>query len=92
VHAEGDDATIGIHVTDTGIGIPPDRLDAIFEPFVQVHRSLTHPISGTGLGLSISRDIARKMGGDIGVKSTLGQGSTFTLVLPRHNADLLEQK
>jgi signal transduction histidine kinase len=92
VHADEDDATIGIHVTDTGIGIPSDRLDAIFEPFVQVHRSLTHPISGTGLGLSISRDIARKMGGDIGVKSTLGQGSTFTLLLPRHNAPSLEQK
>jgi signal transduction histidine kinase len=92
VHADGDDATIGIHVTDTGIGIPNDRLDAIFEPFVQVHRSLTHPVSGTGLGLSISRDIARKMGGDIGVKSALGQGSTFTLVLPRHSADSSEQK
>ena len=86
VHADGGDTTIGIHITDTGIGIPVDRLDAIFEPFVQVHRSLTTTVSGTGLGLSISRDIARKMGGDIRVKSTLGVGSTFTLGLPRYSS------
>jgi signal transduction histidine kinase len=83
VCATGDDDTVRISVSDTGVGIPPDRLDAIFEPFVQVHRSLKHPIGGTGLGLSISRDIARKMGGDISVTSVLGEGSTFTLVLPR---------
>jgi len=83
VRADGDSETVRICVSDTGIGIPSDRLDAIFEPFVQVHRSLTQPISGTGLGLSISRDIARRMGGDIGVESVLGAGSTFTLILPR---------
>jgi signal transduction histidine kinase len=83
VHADGDDTTVTIHITDTGIGIPADRLEAIFEPFVQVHRSLTTTVGGTGLGLSISRDIARKMSGDISVQSTLGVGSTFTLSLPR---------
>jgi len=83
VRADGDSETVRICVSDTGIGIPSDRLDAIFEPFVQVHRSLTQPISGTGFGLSISRDIARRMGGDIGVESVLGAGSTFTLILPR---------
>ncbi|MGE5731993.1 MAG: ATP-binding protein [Gemmatimonas sp.] len=83
VRVTGDDTTVRIYVSDTGIGIPADRLDAIFEPFVQVHRSLTERVSGTGLGLSISRDIARKMGGDIGVRSVLGEGSTFTLSLPR---------
>jgi signal transduction histidine kinase len=83
VRVAGDDTTVRIYVSDTGIGIPADRLDAIFEPFVQVHRSLTERVSGTGLGLSISRDIARKMGGDISVRSVLGEGSTFTLSLPR---------
>jgi PAS domain S-box-containing protein len=83
VRAEGDDEAVRIFVSDTGVGIPSDRLDAIFEPFVQVHRSLTQPISGTGLGLSISRDLARRMGGDIDVESALGVGSTFTLILPR---------
>ena len=71
-------------VTDDGSGIPPDKLDAIFEPFVQVDRgysSVQH--QGTGLGLSISRDLARRMKGDLSVKSTLGKGSVFELRLPR---------
>ena len=70
-------------VTDTGVGIPHDRLDAIFEPFVQVERGLTSTQEGTGLGLSISRDLARRMGGDLLVTSAVGAGSTFTLALPR---------
>jgi signal transduction histidine kinase len=65
------------------VGIPADRLTEIFEPFVQVHRSLTEPTQGTGLGLSISRDMARRMSGDISVDSVVGAGSTFTLTLPR---------
>jgi len=69
-------------VRDTGVGIPADKLDEIFEPFVQVGRSLTTPREGTGLGLAISRDLARAMGGDIMVESTLGVGSTFSVVLP----------
>jgi signal transduction histidine kinase len=74
---------VHLRVTDTGIGIPPDRLDSIFDPFVQVHRNLTSTIEGTGLGLAISRDLARGMGGELSVRSIVGQGSTFTLTLPR---------
>jgi signal transduction histidine kinase len=69
-------------VTDTGMGIPADRLEDIFEPFVQVNGSLTREEGGAGLGLSISRDLARGMGGELTVASTLGEGSVFSLVLP----------
>jgi PAS domain S-box-containing protein len=72
-----------LRVTDSGTGIPADRLTAIFEPFVQVGRSLNNPHEGTGLGLAISRDLARGMGGDLTVESRVGEGSTFTLALPR---------
>jgi len=71
-----------IRVTDTGIGIPEDKLSAIFEPFVQVGRSLARPAEGTGLGLAISRDLARGMGGDLTAESTFGEGAIFTLTLP----------
>ena len=83
ITCDADDSTVRIHVRDTGIGIPADRLDTIFEPFVQVNRSLTRPTEGTGLGLAISRDLARGMQGDLTVKSTPGVGSIFTLSLPR---------
>jgi PAS domain S-box-containing protein len=72
-----------IAVTDTGRGVPPEKLESIFEPFVQLGRSLSSAHEGMGLGLSISRDLARAMGGDLTVSSTIGQGSTFTLSLPR---------
>ncbi|MEP6991321.1 MAG: ATP-binding protein [bacterium] len=75
-----------IRVADTGIGIPADRRDAVFEPFVQVHRSLIEPTGGVGLGLAISRDLARGMGGDLTVQSAEGKGSTFTLCLPLADA------
>ncbi len=80
---EYDDARLYLRVTDTGIGIPTDRRGAIFEPFVQLHRTLAQPSEGTGLGLSISRDLARGMGGELTVESEPGIGSTFTLVLER---------
>lgn len=76
-----------IHVDDTGPGIPPDRQAAIFEPFVQLDRSLQSPRDGTGLGLAISRDLARGMHGELTVVSAVGVGSTFTLALPRDGAD-----
>jgi signal transduction histidine kinase len=78
-----DPRSVSIAVRDTGIGIPAHRIGDIFEPFVQVHRSLREPTSGTGLGLAISRDLARRMGADIVVASEEGVGSTFTLVVPR---------
>jgi len=74
---------VEIIVDDTGPGIPPDKLNAIFEPFVQLGRTRTSQHEGTGLGLAISRDLARAMKGNVSVKSTLGEGSTFTLSLPR---------
>ncbi|GAC1690172.1 MAG: hypothetical protein NVS9B3_08760 [Gemmatimonadaceae bacterium] len=74
---------VHVHVRDTGVGIPADKLDAIFDPFMQVDQRRVRSFAGIGLGLSISRDLARAMGGDLTVESTLGAGSTFTLTLPR---------
>jgi PAS domain S-box-containing protein len=73
---------VEIQVRDTGIGIPADKLGAIFEPFVQVRADLTRTAEGAGLGLAISADLARGMGGALTAESTLGAGSTFTLTLP----------
>lgn len=81
VECKANDGTLDICVSDDGAGIPPDKLEAIFEPFVQVGRDFSSPQGGTGLGLSISRDLARRMGGDLEVRSELGKGSTFTLML-----------
>lgn len=75
--------SVHVCVTDTGAGIPDSMLSHIFEPFVQLDRRLNQPREGVGLGLTISRDLARAMGGDLFVESTVGVGSTFTLVLPR---------
>jgi len=72
-----------ISVTDTGRGVPKEQLEAIFEPFVQLGRSLSSAHEGMGLGLSISRDLARAMNGDLIVSSRVGEGSTFSLILPR---------
>ena len=74
---------VAIHVWDTGVGIPPDKLQKAFEPFVQVGRGLDNPMDGVGLGLAISRDLARAMGGDLVAESRPGAGSTFTLLVPR---------
>ncbi|MFN2637726.1 MAG: PAS domain S-box protein [Gemmatimonadaceae bacterium] len=76
-----DSHKVSIAVADTGVGIPADQLERIFEPFVQVGRSLTTSQEGTGLGLAISRDLARGMGGDILVTSELKKGSRFRLIL-----------
>src|SRR6476620_249251 len=78
-----DAQTVSISVIDTGVGISEDQRERIFEPFVQVGRSLTRAQEGTGLGLAISRDLARGMGGDIVVTSEPQKGSRFTLILPR---------
>jgi PAS domain S-box-containing protein len=72
-----------IRVADTGPGIPADKMEEIFEPFVQLGRSLSSGHEGAGLGLAISRDLARAMDGDVTVESAPGTGAVFTLVLPR---------
>jgi signal transduction histidine kinase len=74
---------VHVRVTDTGIGIRADKLQSIFQPFVQVDAGTSRRVEGTGLGLAISRDLARGMGGDLDVESEVGRGSVFTLSLPR---------
>ncbi|MBK6796660.1 MAG: HAMP domain-containing histidine kinase [Acidobacteria bacterium] len=69
-------------VSDTGIGMSPEQIPRIFEPFVQADPSTTRKFGGTGLGLSISRHFCRMMGGDISVSSRPGEGSVFTMLLP----------
>jgi signal transduction histidine kinase len=73
---------VDVTVRDSGPGIPREKLDSIFEPFVQLGRDLTTAHEGTGLGLSISRDLARNMAGDLTVRSVEGDGASFTLTLP----------
>ena len=83
VSCETAGSRVHIHVRDTGIGIAHDRLDKIFDPFIQVGRALNRPDEGVGLGLSISRDLAAGMGGTLSVTSEPSKGSTFTLTLAR---------
>jgi signal transduction histidine kinase len=76
------DAVWALSVIDSGIGIPPEALEYIFEEFRQVDSSSKRAYGGTGLGLAITRKLARMMGGDVTVTSTVSQGSTFTVLLP----------
>ncbi|WP_284349258.1 GAF domain-containing protein [Roseisolibacter agri] len=75
-------ARVCIAVRDTGIGIPAEKLPTVFDRFVQVDPSLTRRAGGMGLGLAIARDLARAMDGDLTASSVVGEGSTFTLLLP----------
>jgi len=75
--ASNERASLIIEVTDTGIGIPPDRIDRLFKSFSQVDSSTTRHYGGTGLGLSIVKRLAELMGGEVGVRSDVGKGSTF---------------
>jgi signal transduction histidine kinase len=86
IACEPDGDTVAIRVHDTGRGISASKLETIFEPFVQVERTLSEPTEGTGLGLAISRELARAMRGELWAESVEGQGSTFTVVLPRGEA------
>jgi len=79
---DSDTERLVIRVADSGIGIPSDRIEEIFESFRQVDGGVTRRHGGTGLGLAICRNLARAMGGDVTVLSTLGAGSAFTLTLP----------
>ena len=76
-----------IDVQDSGIGIPADKLEAVFEPFVQAESSTTRRFGGTGLGLTISRGLARVMGGDLVASSVYGEGACFTLSLDAGELD-----
>jgi signal transduction histidine kinase len=78
-----DEKLVELRVSDTGIGIPADRLEHVFDPFVQLASVSVPSSQGVGLGLAISRDLARGMGGELTVWSREGLGSTFTLTLRR---------
>jgi signal transduction histidine kinase len=79
---EGASNRVVWEVMDTGIGIAPEHLESIFDEFRQVDGSATRRFGGTGMGLAIARQLARRLGGDIAVRSTVGSGSSFILTLP----------
>ncbi len=83
IRCQAREELVEFQVEDTGIGIPNDKLEQIFAPFIQLDRSLSQPREGVGLGLAISRDLAFGMGGTLSVESKVGVGSVFTLALPR---------
>jgi PAS domain S-box-containing protein len=79
-HVDGDH--LSLIVRDTGIGIPPNHMERVFEPFWQVEQSASRRVGGTGLGLSVSRGLAHLLGGELTGRSVPGEGSTFTIRLP----------
>jgi len=84
VEAEGNE--VAVSVVDTGIGIPPEDRERIFERFYRVDKARSRELGGTGLGLSIVKHLVQNQGGEISVRSTPGQGSTFRFTLPRASA------
>jgi signal transduction histidine kinase len=81
--ARVDNGDVRFEVRDSGIGIPPQHHERIFDPFWQVENKASRRIAGTGIGLSVARRLARLLGGDVTVTSRLGEGSTFTARIPR---------
>ena len=88
VTAKADDRQVEISVVDQGIGIPETEMDRIFERFYRVDPARHRSTGGTGLGLSIVKHVAASHGGEVRVWSVEGQGSTFTLALPRRPSDV----
>ncbi|PZP54598.1 MAG: hypothetical protein DI586_09415 [Micavibrio aeruginosavorus] len=82
---------IEIAVTDTGIGIPPDKIETVFEKFIQADTSINRRYGGTGLGLAITRMLAKLMGGQVAVESVVGEGSTFTITIPLPLAEEIKE-
>jgi signal transduction histidine kinase len=82
LHATRAGSDVVLSVTDTGIGVPPDKLAHIFDPFFQVDSKMTREYAGVGLGLTIARDLARAMNGDIAFESKVGRGSVVSVTLP----------
>ena len=81
VRQDGQSTVLAVQVHDTGIGIPPDKMKAVFEPFTQADGSMTRRYGGTGLGLTITAQFVRLMGGDITVESEVGRGTTFAFTV-----------
>ncbi len=88
--SQGPHDTVSFTVKDTGIGIPPDFHDRVFEEFVQVDTPLHKKVKGTGLGLPLARRLSEMLGGTLTVRSTPGQGSSFTVTLPRVHPEVKE--
>jgi signal transduction histidine kinase len=81
------DDRVAFEVADTGPGIAREHLDRVFDAFWQVDQRMTRKSGGTGLGLSVARQLARLLGGDVSVRSTIGEGSVFTVDLPLNAPD-----
>ncbi|TWT56227.1 PAS domain-containing hybrid sensor histidine kinase/response regulator [Allorhodopirellula solitaria] len=89
--SHGSSGMLTFEVIDTGIGIAPDKIETLFDPFVQADNTSTRSFGGTGLGLTICRRLARILGGDIAVESILGVGSRFTLAMEARSPGQLVQ-
>jgi signal transduction histidine kinase len=76
------DDMLEVRIADTGLGIPAENIEDVFEPFWQAEQMVTRKTTGTGLGLSVTRKLARLLGGDVTVASRVGTGTTFLLTLP----------
>jgi CheY-like chemotaxis protein/anti-sigma regulatory factor (Ser/Thr protein kinase) len=87
-----DDGRAELSVTDTGVGIPADHVDRVFEEFTQIENPLQEQVKGTGLGLPIVRRLTEILGGEVSVESTVGEGSTFTVAVPLVHPDAVEMR